>query len=222
MIDFPLRAALFDLDGVIFDTEAQYSIFWGGVCREYHPEQPGLENRIKGQTLTQIMDAHFSANKEMETSIIERLDQYEAKMDYVYVDGFPSFVKWLRANGIATAVVTSSNISKMECVYRKHPEFKSMIDIVLTAESFEKSKPAPDCYLKAAECLGVENTKCMVFEDSLNGLHSGLSAGMAVVGLATTNPSDLISPLCDIVIKDFTLFDETLCRKAYELFKKRS
>ena len=44
----PIKAAFFDLDGVAFDTEPQYSIFWGGVCRQYHPEEPGLERKIKG------------------------------------------------------------------------------------------------------------------------------------------------------------------------------
>ena len=49
-----LKAALFDLDGVVFDTEPQYTIFWGGICKEFHPELPGLEYKIKGQTLVQI------------------------------------------------------------------------------------------------------------------------------------------------------------------------
>ena len=48
------KAALFDLDGVVFDTEPQYTVFWGGQCRLYFPDDEGLEHRIKGQTLTQI------------------------------------------------------------------------------------------------------------------------------------------------------------------------
>ena len=50
------KAALFDLDGVVFDTEPQYTFFWGKQCREFHPERPGLEKDIKGQTLTQIFN----------------------------------------------------------------------------------------------------------------------------------------------------------------------
>ena len=42
------KAALFDLDGVVFDTESQYSIFWGSECRRYLPEEDGLEHKIKG------------------------------------------------------------------------------------------------------------------------------------------------------------------------------
>ena len=48
-----IRAALFDLDGVVFDTEGQYSVFWGSQCRLYRPDCPGLEDKIKGQTLVQ-------------------------------------------------------------------------------------------------------------------------------------------------------------------------
>ena len=54
-----LKAVLFDLDGVVFDTEPQYTIFWGMICRQYHPEHPGLEHEIKGSTLTQIYDRWF-------------------------------------------------------------------------------------------------------------------------------------------------------------------
>ena len=57
-------AALFDLDGVIFDTETQYSVYWGEVGRLYHPEVEHFERKIKGQTLTQIYDKWFAGNKE--------------------------------------------------------------------------------------------------------------------------------------------------------------
>ena len=56
------KAALFDLDGVVFDTEPQYTGFWGAQCREFHPEHPGLEHEIKGQTLVQIFDRIFQCN----------------------------------------------------------------------------------------------------------------------------------------------------------------
>ena len=49
-----IKAALFDLDGVVFETESQYTIFWGMIGREYHPEMPDFAHRIKGQTLVQI------------------------------------------------------------------------------------------------------------------------------------------------------------------------
>ncbi len=203
--DMNFKAALFDLDGVVFDTEPQYSVFWGAQCREFHPEHPGLENEIKGQTLTQIYDAWFSGSLEPKQALItERLNAYEAQMKYIYLDGLEDYLRMLRQQGVKTAVVTSSNLPKMQAVYASHPEFHELFDAILTSEDFERSKPDPDCYLKAAGRFGVEPQDCVVFEDSFNGLKSGREAGMYVVGLATTNAADAIAPLCDEVIKDYT------------------
>ena len=199
-----MKAALFDLDGVVFDTEPQYTIFWGAQCREFHPEHPGLEHEIKGQTLVQIYDAWFSGElQEKQAVITERLNLYEQQMDYIYVTGFEDYVKKLRTQGVKTAVVTSSNRIKMEAVYQRHPEFKGLFDAILTSEDFERSKPDPDCYLKAANRLEVSVKDSVVFEDSFNGLKSGRAAGMYVVGLATTNPAEAISPYADKVVKDY-------------------
>lgn len=199
-----IKAVLFDLDGVVFDTEPQYSIFWGAQCREFHPEIPGLEHKIKGQTLVQIYDAWFSGPlADSQALITERLNDYESQMDYDYIPGFEEYIRELRQQGVKTAVVTSSNQPKMKAVYAKHPEFEGLFDAILTSEDFERSKPDPDCYLKAAERFGVEPKSCVVFEDSFNGLKSGRAAGMYVIGLATTNAAEDIAPFCDKVIEDF-------------------
>ena len=203
-----LKAALFDLDGVVFDTEPQYSIFWGSQCRLYHPEHPGLEHEIKGQTLTQIYDQWFSGSLLKEQPIItQRLNDYEAQMHYDYIDGFEQLIADLHAHGVKTAVVTSSNLPKMQAVYRYQPKFRELFDAILTSEDFERSKPDPDCYLKAAARLGAQTSECIVFEDSFNGLRSGRAAQMAVVGLATTNPVDSIRELSDIQISDYRNVD---------------
>ena len=199
-----IKAALFDLDGVVFDTEPQYTVFWGAQCREFHPEHPGLEHEIKGQTLVQIYDAWFSGPlTEKQALITQRLDDYERQMHYDYLAGFEEFVRSLRQKGVKTAVVTSSNRPKMEAVYNSHPEFKELFDAILTSEDFSASKPDPDCYLKAAERFKTQSIDCVVCEDSFNGLRAGRAAGMYVIGLATTNPADAICPLCDEVITDF-------------------
>ena len=199
-----LKAALFDLDGVVFDTEPQYSIFWGEQCRLYHPEHPGLEQEIKGSTLTQIYDRWFSGPlAEVQPLVTERLNAYEQQMTYDYIGGFEALVADLHSHGVKTAVVTSSNLPKMESVYRHQPAFQSLFDAILTSEDFERSKPDPDCYLKAAQKLGIQKDDCIVFEDSINGLRSGRAAGMKVVGLLTTNPLEKVQPLSDIQINDY-------------------
>ena len=199
-----IKVALFDLDGVVFNTEPQYTVFWGEQCREFHPEHPGLEHEIKGQTLLQIYDAWFSGSlADKQPLITERLNRFEQQMDYIYVAGFEQYIARLRRVGVNTAVVTSSNLPKMQAVYASRPEFKTLFDAILTAEDFERSKPDPDCYLKAARRFGAAPADCVVFEDSFNGLKSGRAAGMLVVGLATTNSADSIRPFCDYVIDDY-------------------
>ena len=209
-----LKAALFDLDGVVFDTEPQYSVFWGSQCRLYHPEHPGLENEIKGMTLTEIYDQWFSGPLLSEqATITERLNAYEQQMHYDYIEDFEALIVDLHRHGVRTAVVTSSNVPKMESVYRHQENFKSLFDAILTSEDFDRSKPDPDCYLKAAQRLEVQSDECVVFEDSFNGLRSGRAARMKVVGVATTNPIEQIVPLSDMQITDYRTVDyETLKR----------
>ena len=202
------KAALFDLDGVVFDTAPQYTVFWGMICRQYHPEHPGLEHEIKGSTLTQIYDRWFSGPLASEQpSITARLDDYEQQMHFDYIAGFEALVADLHRHGVKTAVVTSSNIPKMESVYRYQPRFKELFDAILTSEDFARSKPDPDCYLKAAARFNVSPEECIVFEDSFNGLKSGRAAGMRVVGIATTNSAEAIAPYSDIQISDYTSTD---------------
>ena len=197
------KAALFDLDGVIIDTESQYSVFWGGIGKEFHPEVANFGDLIKGQTLVQIYDGWFAGQEALQAVITERLDAFERQMTFPYISGAQTFVSKLRQLGITTAIVTSSNVPKMEQVYRSHPELHELFDYILTSEDFAASKPAPDCYIRAAEQCHAAPSSCVVFEDSLNGLRAGRDSGAFVVGLATTNPREAIAPLADVVIDDF-------------------
>lgn len=199
-------AALFDLDGVVFDTETQYSDFWGVIGRETHPEIQNFDRVIKGQTLVQIYERWFPDNEPLRTQITDRLQEFERTMTFEYINGAQSFISQLRKEGIQTAIVTSSNNEKMKHVYAAHPEIETLFDKVLTAEYFTYSKPHPECYLIGAKELNAEVKNCIVFEDSFHGLEAGRRAGMIVVGLATTNPADAISGLSDCVIDNFSSF----------------
>lgn len=208
MMNKQLKAALFDLDGVVFNTEPQYTVFWGSQCRLYHPEHPELEHEIKGSTLQQIYDRWWAGDLEKEREVVtQRLNEFEAQMDYSYVEGFESFVNDLRQHGVKTAVVTSSNVPKMQSVYERVPGFLELFDAILTSEDFAESKPSPDCYLRAAQRFGLEPAECMVFEDSLNGLRSGQAAAMRVMGLTTTNKKSKIESLSDWQIDNYDNID---------------
>lgn len=202
-----IKAVLFDLDGVILDTESQYSVFWGGIGREFHPEEPDFGQLIKGQTLVQIYDRWFPGQETLQADITRRLDAFESSMHYPYIAGAESFIRRLHAAGIPMAIVTSSNQTKMEQVMLSHPELTELFDRILTSEDFCASKPAPDCYLLGAKVFGLQPFECAVFEDSINGLRAGRDAGCYVVGLATTNPREVILSLADEVIADFVNYE---------------
>lgn len=220
-----IKAALFDLDGVVLDTETQYSVFWGMIGKEYHPEMPDFAQRIKGQTLVQIYDKYFSDDTVFahiadyqgvaaeQARITRRLDEFELHMKYEYIHGFENFVNELRSKGVKCAVVTSSNQAKMNSVYEQHPELKAYFDRVLTSEDFARSKPDPDCYLKGAACFDAKPEECVGLEDSFNGLRAVRAFGAFTLGLATTNSAEAIAPFADYVIGDYHGFGyEDLCR----------
>ena len=197
------KAALFDFDGTLVDTEPQYSIFWGRQGERYHPEIPNFERVIKGQTLGQIFDGYFSNMPEVQKLITEELNEFEQTMKFAYISGAKEYVLRLREKGIKTAIVTSSNDKKMAHVYRACPELKEMFDLILTSDMFTRSKPDPDCFLTAAEKLGFTPDECVVYEDSLHGLQAARNACMKVIGLATTLPAERIATLADEVWTDF-------------------
>mgnify|MGYP002518862479 FL=1 len=195
---------LFDLDGVIMDTETQYGIFWNRTGKELL----GLDDfgkRIKGQTLNHII-SHFDGVSKSKDEIIRELYEYERNMSYDYILGADGFMKDLHARGIPMAIVTSSNDAKMVNVRRAHPELWELTEAVLTSEHFSKSKPDPECFIKGMEILGGRPEETYVFEDSIHGINAGRAAGAKVIGLATTNTREAIVHLCDQVIDDFRGF----------------
>lgn len=163
------QAALFDLDGVVVDTETQYSVFWGKVGEKFHPEIENFNYIIKGNTLNQIYDKYFP-DESVRKQISKALDYFENHMRYEYINGVMEFIGSLRVQGIKTAVVTSSNDMKMGILYGVHPDFKGMFDAIVTADMISKSKPDPECFLLGARLLGCAPSNCFVFEDSLAGL----------------------------------------------------
>ena len=199
-------AALFDLDGVIFDTETHYTRFWRELAPILQPDIPDFGSIIKGQTLIQIFEKYFKDQREAQQLILDRLAEFESAMRYDYIPGIEMLIEVLQRNGVRMAVVTSSDQAKMTHVHRAHPELGQIFEHILTAEMFVRSKPAPDAYLLAAETCGTVPENCIVFEDSFHGIESGRRAGMKVVGLATTNPAEASEGLCDLVIPDFRGF----------------
>lgn len=199
-------AGLFDLDGVILDTEGLYTQFWAELGRLFYPGVPDFSSKVKGRTLNELLATYFPDKSQAER-VIHKINEFEEHMPFRFIPGAPEFIRDLRAHGVKLAIVTSSNDAKMKRVYQALPELKNSFDVIVTADKIKNSKPDPECYLLAAKELQLSPAQCFVFEDSFSGLEAGRRAEMKVVGLATTNPFEAICDKADVVIPDFRNFD---------------
>ena len=207
-----LKAALFDLEGTLIDTEGQYTRFWDGIAKQYCPDIPDFANTIKGTTLVQIFKNYFP-DKQIQDEIARKLDEFEASMDFTPYPGVLDFILDLKKEGIKTAIATSSNRPKFSHLKTKCPEFVALFDRILTAEDFSASKPDPDCYLKAAAALVCTIDECAVFEDAFTGLQAGMASGMLTVGLTTTNSREAIEGKCHFILDSWVGFTTDSLRK---------
>ncbi len=199
------NAALFDLDGVIIDTEPIYTRIWDDINRRFPTGIEDFTSRIKGTTMPDILNKYYP---DPETQNLVRTAHYKAEedMEYPLFDGVITFLTELKKAGIPTAVVTSSNDAKMERLFRVNPVLRTYFDAIITDSMVSVGKPAPECFLTGAKALGVHPADCYVFEDSFNGLKAGRAAGATVIALATTNPRESLEPLADFVLDSFEHF----------------
>lgn len=192
------RGVLFDLDGVLLDSEGQYTIFWDRIDKE-HPT--GIENfatYIKGFHLSHILS--YFEGEELRQDIENRLLEFERDTRYTFFPGALDFVKRLHDAGLPMAIVTSSDRKKMMSLYRQHPDFPALFDHIITGDMVVKAKPDPYCYLLGAQMIGVDIKDCIVVEDSRNGLLAGRASGARVVGIATTLDTAAVSELSDLTV----------------------
>ena len=195
----PIRSVLFDLDGVLLDTEGIYTDFWNEMDRYYPTRVVGFAHKIKGSTLPTILSTYFP-DTTIQAKIREHLVRHEHEMVYRPFDGALELLAKLKENGITTAIVTSSNSLKMAHIFDVLPQLKELIDVVITDEHVKASKPNPEGYLLAAKRLNATVGEFIVVEDSLAGIEAGRRAEAFVVGVATTNPRNIIEPIADMTI----------------------
>lgn len=192
------RGVLFDLDGVLLDSEGQYSIFWEQMDREYSTGVDNFASYIKGFHLNRILS--YFANDEEREQVLDKLLAFERNMRFEFFPGALDFVKRLRDAGIPMAVVTSSDRKKMQALYEQHPEFPTLFDQIITGDMVTKAKPDPDCFLMGARQLGVDIKDCIVIEDSRNGLLAGRDSGAMVIGIPTTLSVETVNQLSDLTV----------------------
>ncbi len=195
---------LFDLDGVLIDSEGLYTKFWEEIDGIYHTGVEDFALVIKGNALFKILDTYFP--KEIHQDIIDRVHNFENNIKYPIYPGVIKFLESLKVQGIPAAVVTSSDDVKMNALYKEYPFFRQYFGAIITGSDVTKSKPHPQGYLMAAEKIGCDPEFCYVFEDSLQGLEAGMAAGSTVIALTTSNPMEKLKDKSHAQISGFSDF----------------
>lgn len=194
-------AVLFDLDGVLIDSEGLYTEFWERTERLYPTGIPNFARAIKGTNLDSIL----SLFKEEERDEILRLIlDFDNHLHYPMFAGAEEFLDDLKRLGIPCALVTSSNPEKMAKLFEQYPDFERHFATVINGSMVSNSKPDPEGYLLAAAKLGKIPTECVVIEDSLQGIRAGRAAGCEVWGLHTTLPREEILPEATFIFADIS------------------
>ncbi|NDW09379.1 HAD family phosphatase [Dysgonomonas sp. 520] len=194
---------LFDMDGVMIDTETQYDVIWKHLGDKYNAGIENFEKVIKGTTLPNILKKYFSHLNENELKSLEdELDKFEASMKFPEIPGSVAFVKSLKDAGFKVGLVTSSTNTKMIGV-NKEKRFDMLFDTIVSAERVVKGKPDPECFLLAAKDSHADPQNCIVFEDSFAGIEAATKAGMTVIGVSTTNSVESLKDKCAKVIPNF-------------------
>lgn len=206
-----IGAIIFDMDGVIVDTEPIHEKIEVEVCREFGINVPKNEwDAFRGKKIedifTYISRKYGNGDEPIEKMIERKIKLYlsHALQDVQLVAGVSEFLKQLKAIKKYCYALTTSG--------RKHPQKKilakfnldSYFPIMVTAEDVNNGKPHPEPYVITAQKLSKQPNKCLVIEDSDNGILSAKAAGCQACGITTTfTKEQLENAGADLVISDF-------------------
>src|SRR6476660_400944 len=184
----PVYAVIFDLDGVLADSEpwwnqidakllAEYGVSYRG---EYHRNVLGVSYRLAVQFYKNAF--HISASVE---ELMRRRGEIATDLFANRVNLFPSAkmtLEQLREMKLPLAVATSS-VSASARPLLDRTGIRSLFSVVVTGDEVQQGKPNPDIYLRAAKKLGISPEACLVIEDSLAGIAAGKAANMRVAAM---------------------------------------
>ena len=187
----PFRAVIFDLDGVLADSEpwwnqidakllAEHGVTYRG---EYHENVLGINYRLA----VEFYKKAFNLSVPTE-NMMRRRGEIATEFFASKIGLFPhtkEVLEELRQMNLRLAVATSSVSASARPLLDRH-DLTKFFEVIVTGEEVERGKPAPDIYFRAAERLGVEPNECLVIEDSLSGIAAAKAANMQVAAIPDT------------------------------------
>ena len=205
-----MKAILFDMDGVLIDSEPVHA-----TCISTLGEEMGgrpLEQKellsFKGvpdrQVAAGLMRLFPDSDREAPAVMKRAFDLYVERFAQVrLILGAREFVLAAGEAGLRLAVATSAAPGMQQMAFDAF-HLNGLFETVVTGDDVKRGKPDPEPYLLAAERLGVNPAECLVIEDSINGVKSGKAAGCRVVGLTTSFPKEiLLAAGADAVVDEY-------------------
>jgi HAD superfamily hydrolase (TIGR01509 family) len=204
------EAVIFDLDGVLADTEpVSFQILSDFIA-------PQEVTWATYQTLIGKSSVDFAIWLKKTYKYSEPAEMLQSTANQYREDrisgmivpemlGASALINQLKQSGLKLAVASQSSKKWVDAILNSS-NIEHFFDLVITADEVDQPKPAPDIYIQAASRLAVSPRKCIVFEDSLTGVTSALSAGMLTVQLRQATPQPPVAVEADLVINSFAEF----------------
>jgi HAD superfamily hydrolase (TIGR01509 family) len=203
-----LNAVIFDMDGVIVDSELHWKSVEGFFLASLVPGWTDADqSRIIGLS---VHDTYRMLVEEYQVRHTkpEFLALYQDMANEIYgqkaslMPGFQEALSMLRANRVPVALASSSPMSWINIVLERF-DLRRAFDVVVSADELDgKGKPSPAIYLRTAHKLGVKPQECLVVEDSMNGVLSAKNAGMFCIGFRNGFNEEQDISRADIIIHD--------------------
>ena len=217
-----LEAIIFDMDGVLVDSEYTYFQSKSQILSEAgHEVEDSYHFQFMGTTsdyMWEKMKQEFS----LPLSVAEYIQQMTAlRQTMIKRDGIrviphvQEFVKGLSQAGLKLAVASSSSLAEIK-VNLAEIGLSEYFSEVVSTEEVEHSKPAPDVYLAAAERIGIMPENCLGIEDTKNGTGAVRNAGMVCVGFANPAFPKQDLAFADRVVSSFSELDADSLTKIYQ------
>lgn len=183
---------IFDMDGVLIDSERQSNEGWLWAAGQLGVDMPmWLIDSFKGapaELCCKFFDDYYKG-------VIDYWEAKELRTQHVYkireTEGIPvkkgvkDIFEYIRNNGLKCAVATSTRRESAEKTLHEIGVW-DYLDAVVYGDEVERGKPEPDIFLRAAKAIGVNPSEAVVVEDSINGIKAGYAAGMRVVHIPDT------------------------------------
>ncbi len=212
-----IKGAIFDMDGVLFDTEQMYRETWNEIADSYGITLDGdfvyAVSGTNGEQMCRVVEQfyHVPDGSVIVRACKKRL-QEKLAIHVPVKKGVRELLEFFRSRNIPVALASSSNIRQIR-FNLESTNLDPYFDEIVSGEHVQRSKPAPDIFLHAARQIGCRPEQCLVFEDSFNGVRAGHEAGCVTIMIPDlVPPTDEIAACCAGVYPDL----EQFCRQAQQ------